>query len=92
MIFINSKYGRETVLRIYNIDSKVCYLGIDTDYYKPAGEPKENFVVGPGSIYHAKGKFLDALVLVAKMGALVKTSLNAVFCVFTICKFNLQIV
>lgn len=55
LILVNSVYSRETVLRTYNLDSKVCYLGIDTDYYKPTGEPKENFVVGLGTIYHAKG-------------------------------------
>jgi glycosyltransferase involved in cell wall biosynthesis len=30
-------------------------LGVDTGFYKPTGEQKENFVVGLGTIYHAKG-------------------------------------
>lgn len=54
-ILVNSVYSRESVLRAYNLDAKVCYLGIDADYYHPTGEPKENIVVGLGTIYHAKG-------------------------------------
>ena len=53
-LLTNSIYSRETILRVYNLESKVCYLGIDTDFYKPATK-KENFVVGLGTIYHAKG-------------------------------------
>jgi len=55
VILANSIYTRETILRVYNLESKVCYLGIDTDFYKPTGEKKENFAVGLGTIYHAKG-------------------------------------
>jgi glycosyltransferase involved in cell wall biosynthesis len=54
-ILVNSIYSRETVLRVYNLESTVCYLGIDTEQYRPTGEPKETFVVGLGSIYHGKG-------------------------------------
>jgi len=54
-ILANSIYSRESILKAYNLDSSVCYLGIDTDLYKPTGEQKENFVVGLGTIYHAKG-------------------------------------
>lgn len=54
-ILVNSIYSRESVLRSYNLNSQVCYLGIDTDYYRPTGEQKEKFVVGLGTIYHAKG-------------------------------------
>lgn len=54
-ILANSVYSRESILRAYNLESSVCYLGVDTDLYKPTGEAKENFVVGLGTIYHAKG-------------------------------------
>ena len=54
-ILVNSVYSRETVLRTYNLESDVCYLGIDSDYYTPTGEAKENFVVGLGTLYHGKG-------------------------------------
>jgi len=55
LILTNSIFSRETILRTYNLESKVCYLGIDTDFYKPVNQNKENFVVGLGTIYHAKG-------------------------------------
>lgn len=54
-ILVNSVFSRETVLRTYNLESSVCYLGIDTEQYRPTGEPKEKFVVGLGTIHHAKG-------------------------------------
>lgn len=54
-ILVNSIFSRESVLRTYNIESKVCYLGIDTDYFKPAGNEKANYVVGLGTIYYGKG-------------------------------------
>jgi len=55
LILSNSVYSRESILRAYDLDSKVCYLGVDTDYYKPTGEKKEDFVVGLGTIYRGKG-------------------------------------
>jgi glycosyltransferase involved in cell wall biosynthesis len=54
-ILVNSVFSRETILRTYNLEAKVCYLGINSDYYKPTGEQKEDIVVGLGTIYHAKG-------------------------------------
>lgn len=54
-ILANSIFSRESLLKVYNLESKVCYLGIDTDYYKSTREEKENFVVGVGTIYHGKG-------------------------------------
>jgi len=54
-ILANSVYSRESILRAYNLESSVCYLGVDTELYKSTGEQKENFVVGLGTIYHAKG-------------------------------------
>ncbi len=54
-ILANSIFSRESILRAYNLPSRVCYLGVDTDYYRPSGEAKEHFVIGLGTIYHAKG-------------------------------------
>lgn len=55
VILSNSVYSRECILRAYDLDSQVCYLGVDTDLYKPTKEQKENFVVGLGTIYRGKG-------------------------------------
>ena len=54
-ILVNSLYSRESILRAYSLEPKVCYLGIDTDFYHPSGERKENYVVGVGTIYYGKG-------------------------------------
>lgn len=54
-ILAYSIYSRESFLKTYNIETKVCYLGIDTNHYKSTGEKKENFVLSIGTIYHAKG-------------------------------------
>jgi len=54
-ILVNSLYSRECILRAYSLEPKVCYLGIDTDFYHPSGERKENYVVGVGTIYYGKG-------------------------------------
>lgn len=55
LVLTNSVYSRESILRSYNLDSSVCYLGVDTDFYRPLDEAKENLVVGLGTIYHGKG-------------------------------------
>lgn len=54
-ILTNSLFSRESILRAYNIESSVCYLGIDIDHYKPSGRQKKNFVIGMGTIYFGKG-------------------------------------
>jgi glycosyltransferase involved in cell wall biosynthesis len=54
-ILVNSLFSRESVLRAYGLDSKVCYLGVDTDFFHPTGAAKEKFIVGLGGIYMGKG-------------------------------------
>jgi glycosyltransferase involved in cell wall biosynthesis len=54
LILANSSYSRESILRAYNVESKVCYLGIDSDTFKPHGSPKESFVIGLGGLYLGK--------------------------------------
>jgi len=49
-ILVNSFYSRESVLRAYGINAKVCYLGVDSELFVPKNCPKENFVVGVGSV------------------------------------------
>jgi glycosyltransferase involved in cell wall biosynthesis len=54
-ILVNSFYSRESVLRAYGRDSRVCYLGVDTRLFHPTGVPRERFVVGLGAVDPAKG-------------------------------------
>lgn len=53
-ILCNSQFSRESILRAYNIDAKVCYLGIDTEAFKPRHDQKEPFVLCAGSIHYTK--------------------------------------
>jgi glycosyltransferase involved in cell wall biosynthesis len=48
-VLVNSQFSRESLIRAYNLDSRVCYLGIDTVNFRPSGSPKERFVIGLGS-------------------------------------------
>ncbi len=48
-ILVNSFFSRESVLRAYGLDAKVCYLGIDTDLFHNHYQQREDFVVGLGS-------------------------------------------
>jgi glycosyltransferase involved in cell wall biosynthesis len=54
-ILVNSSFSRESLLRAYGLDSKVCYLGIDTDLFVDQQKPREDFVVSLGEIRPHKG-------------------------------------
>ncbi len=54
-ILVNSFYSRESILRAYGLESEVCYLGIDTDFFQPTNEPVEKYVIGLGSLHRHKG-------------------------------------
>lgn len=53
-ILVNSLFSRETIARIYNLDAKICYLGVDTECFAPNG-PKEGYVVSVGHLQPGKG-------------------------------------
>ena len=53
-ILVNSLFSRESLLRAYNIDAKVCYLGIDTSVFADRDLQRDNFVVGIGSFTKEK--------------------------------------
>ena len=59
-ILVNSYYSRESILRAYGLDSKVCYLGIDTNLFVNQGRAREFFVVGIGSF--TTGKSIDFII------------------------------
>src|SRR5262245_22506319 len=48
-ILVNSVFSRESVIRAYGIEPRVCYLGIDTSLFVDRGLPREQFVVGVGA-------------------------------------------
>ncbi|HEX5400626.1 MAG TPA: glycosyltransferase family 4 protein [Verrucomicrobiae bacterium] len=49
-VLVNSLFSRESLMRAYNVDSRVCYLGIDTETFCPTGAGKERFVIGLGNL------------------------------------------
>lgn len=54
-LLVNSYFSRESVLRAYGVDAKVCYLGIDTTLFRDMGLRRERFVLGLGSFDSIKG-------------------------------------
>jgi glycosyltransferase involved in cell wall biosynthesis len=54
-ILVNSLFSRESVLRAYGLESTVCYLGIDSQRFKPTGELPESFVMCLGGLSFQKG-------------------------------------
>jgi glycosyltransferase involved in cell wall biosynthesis len=57
-VLVNSYFTRESIYRIYGINGRVCYLGVDTDHFRPLGVPKEDIVLCVGSVTPAKGNEL----------------------------------
>ena len=54
-ILVNSLYSRESLLRVYGLDSRVCYLGVDTRLFRPTGGKRERLVVSVGAFAYHKG-------------------------------------
>lgn len=54
-ILTNSYFTRESMLRVYGINSLVSYLGIDSDLFQPQEVPEEDFVLSVGSCRPSKG-------------------------------------
>jgi glycosyltransferase involved in cell wall biosynthesis len=54
-VLVNSYYSRESVLRAYGRDARVCYLGIDAGLFRPSPGPPRPFVVGLGAVDRSKG-------------------------------------
>ena len=53
-ILVNSLFSRESIIRAYGIDAKVCYLGIDNEVFNSEDFKKEPYVVGLGKISYIK--------------------------------------
>jgi glycosyltransferase involved in cell wall biosynthesis len=59
LILVNSYFSRESLLRVYGLDSTVCYLGVDTRLFLNQQYPRENFVVSVGEMdSHKNVKFI----------------------------------
>ncbi len=54
-ILVNSFYSRESVLRAYGLEARVCYLGVESGIFRALGLPRDRVVVGLGAIHQSKG-------------------------------------
>jgi len=54
-ILVNSYFSRESVLRAYGLDSKVCYLGVDADKFVDHHRQREPIAVSIGAFVPEKG-------------------------------------
>jgi glycosyltransferase involved in cell wall biosynthesis len=54
-VLVNSFFSRESVQRAYGLESEVCYLGIDTELFRPLNDPVEKYIIGVGSVNYHKG-------------------------------------
>ena len=54
-VLVNSQFSRESTLRAYGVDARVCYLGIDTETFRPLDLERRRFVVALGSFQYTKG-------------------------------------
>lgn len=55
LVLVNSWYSREGVLRTTGVDARVCYLGVDADFFHPdPGTPRENLVLSVGALVPGK--------------------------------------
>ena len=51
----NSYFSRESILRMYGINSHVSYLGVDPEMFKPLEIPEEKFILSVGTFTPEKG-------------------------------------
>ena len=53
-VLANSYFSRESILRAYGVDAQVCYLGVDTEWFRDLGLPRKRLVVGMGAFLPTK--------------------------------------
>jgi glycosyltransferase involved in cell wall biosynthesis len=59
-VLTNSAFSRESLYHYYRLFAQVCYLGVDSEKFRPLGLPKENYILSVGAIAPPKGH--DAVI------------------------------
>jgi glycosyltransferase involved in cell wall biosynthesis len=54
-VLVNSAYSRESLYRIYGLFARVCYLGVDTERFRPLSLPRGEFLLSVGALNPLKG-------------------------------------
>jgi glycosyltransferase involved in cell wall biosynthesis len=55
LVLVNSTYSRESLYRVYGIFARVCYLGVDTERFRPLSSGRDNLVLSVGALDPHKG-------------------------------------
>lgn len=53
-VLVNSFFSRESMLRAYGVNARVCYLGVDANLFTDRHQHRDDFIVGIGSIMPLK--------------------------------------
>jgi glycosyltransferase involved in cell wall biosynthesis len=53
-LLVNSHFSAESVARAYGLPARVCYLGVDSGYFTPDKEQREEFILGIGQFIKHK--------------------------------------
>ena len=54
-VLVNSCYSSEAISRIYGVNTKVVYLGVDTNKYRPGENRREDYIMSVGLLTPTKG-------------------------------------
>jgi glycosyltransferase involved in cell wall biosynthesis len=67
-VLVNSLFSREAILRVYGVQARTCYLGVDAARFRDERKPREPFVLGLGAMHPLKnlGLVLRAVGRVTK--------------------------
>jgi len=62
-ILCNSYFSRESMVRAYGVDARVCYLGVDLVKFCPGSDVRSDYLVGLGGLRAAKGAHLAVMAV-----------------------------
>ena len=55
LVLVNSEYIRSAVAAIYQVEARVCYLGVDAEGFRPVSVEKQDSLLSVGSLTPLKG-------------------------------------
>ena len=55
LVLVNSEYIRSAVAAIYQVEARVCYLGVDAEGFRPVSIEKQDSLLSVGSLTPLKG-------------------------------------
>jgi glycosyltransferase involved in cell wall biosynthesis len=54
-VLVNSKYVRDLIRNIYQVEANLCYHGVDIEKFRPIETEKQNMILSVGSLTPLKG-------------------------------------